>query len=514
MRDLALFAFLWAPLVIAVRIHVPFVPVEGKCPSSYIVNAQTLNPEEVDWLSKMSSINEASFRSYLSSYPDINISSVPNIGIALSGGGYRSMLTSLGVLQALDETPGFAGLLRTSRYITSLSGGAFAGASLATLGYPKIEGSLWNLSSSVFLPFGHSTVKNIHFWRDIFHQIKLKRDLGFHVSLTDYWGLALSKQLKIEGDLWSRTNATGPFPIIVTYNRPGDIRARPEQANATHFDISPSEIGSWQLNSLAQTKYLGSTANKCVEDFDDAGYQSWKPHSYSFDRFIVGVSSSVFHYVLVKAIEFLGLNDDLFGKLLEEAGRDYLVAQIPNPFAGIKGNPFCQESVIPLVDGALDGQGIPLGPLLRPQRKVDVIIAVDSADDKNDLPNGTSLGFTARYASSVGLPFPVIPDTDTFLSQNLTSRPTLFGCHSQEGPLIVYIANMPYSFDSAVTSAKLAFSDNDRDAMIENGRKVMTKDDDEVWAKCLACAISKRTAEREGKTLEGCEECWKEYCWN
>lgn len=53
----------------------------------------------------------------------------PTIGIAISGGGYRSMLTGSGVLAAFDaRTPGFAGLkhlLQSTSYIAGISGGSW-----------------------------------------------------------------------------------------------------------------------------------------------------------------------------------------------------------------------------------------------------------------------------------------------------------------------------------------------------------------------------------------------------
>ena len=61
-----------------------------------------------------------------------NVTALPNIAIAFSGGGYRAMLNGAGALQAFDSreadstTPGhLGGLLQASTYVAGLSGGSW-----------------------------------------------------------------------------------------------------------------------------------------------------------------------------------------------------------------------------------------------------------------------------------------------------------------------------------------------------------------------------------------------------
>lgn len=61
-----------------------------------------------------------------------NLSALPNIGIAISGGGYRAMLNGAGVLEAFDDrTPHstssgqFGGVLQSATYLS----GAYASKS-------------------------------------------------------------------------------------------------------------------------------------------------------------------------------------------------------------------------------------------------------------------------------------------------------------------------------------------------------------------------------------------------
>ena len=78
-----------------------------------------------------------------------NLSSLPNIGIAVSGGGYRAMLTAAGVIEAFDDrTPNstaagqLGGLLQSATYISGLSGGSWAVGSLYTNNFSSVHSIL------------------------------------------------------------------------------------------------------------------------------------------------------------------------------------------------------------------------------------------------------------------------------------------------------------------------------------------------------------------------------------
>jgi len=75
-----------------------------------------------------------------------NASTLPNIGIAVSGGGYRAMLNGAGVVQAFDNrTPNatnagqLGGLLQSSTYLAGLSGGSWLVGSLYTNNFSSIS---------------------------------------------------------------------------------------------------------------------------------------------------------------------------------------------------------------------------------------------------------------------------------------------------------------------------------------------------------------------------------------
>lgn len=117
------------------------------------------------------------------------------------------------------------------------------------------------------------------------------------------------------------------------------------------------------LSSFVPMKYMGSTTGKCVTGFDQLSY-------------IQGVSSNVFN-----AFESNIVNNLVTAlKVIDsDPGTGRLAAQIPNPFKGLSLKTFIEsiEDVLNLGDGGLDGQNIPLQPLLVKARDVDVIVALD-----------------------------------------------------------------------------------------------------------------------------------------
>ena len=96
-----------------------------------------------------------------------NVSNLPNIGVAVSGGGYRAMLNGAGVIEAFDSrTPNststgqLGGLLQSATYLSALSGGSWLVGSLYTNNFTSIDsilsqdtsdsgsGDLWQFGNS------------------------------------------------------------------------------------------------------------------------------------------------------------------------------------------------------------------------------------------------------------------------------------------------------------------------------------------------------------------------------
>ena len=129
--------------------------------------------------------------------------------------------------------------------------------------------------------------------------------------------------------------------------------------------------------------------------------------------------------------------------------------------------------------------------------------------------------------------FPPVPTSATeFTAQNLTTRPTFFGCNTTSAnettPLVIYLANggPPHNGEAPVTNTatlKVSYSSSEIQAMLDQtfiiatqgypAESTMTTDPE--WPACLACAVVDRARERAGEARSGvCETCFARYCWS
>ena len=332
----------------------------------------------------------------------------------------------------------------------------------------------------------------------------------------------------------SFANADAPMPILVADGRaPGETLI---PGNTTVYEFNPFEFGSWDPTTygFVPLEYLGSNfsggvlahSEQCVRGFDNVGY-------------VMGTSSSLFNQFL------LNVNESSIPQLAKNFVNDILgdfsdtnndIAQYqPNPFYGYntETSEVYREPSLTLVDGGEDLENIPLHPLIQPFRHVDVIFAVDSsADTDNYWPNGTSL--VATYERSLntasanggnlanGTSFPAVPDTNTFVNLGLNTRPTFFGCNSSNTssptPLVVYIANSPYTYQSNYSTFTSSYNTSQRNLMVENGYNVATMGNgtsNSTWPVCVGCAILQRSLERTGTAIpQVCTQCFADFCWD
>ncbi|KAB2572337.1 Lysophospholipase 1 [Lasiodiplodia theobromae] len=557
-----------------------YTPEEVDCPSTRpsIRQAASLSSSETSWLETRRNNTVSAMRDLLgrlnisgfdsNSYIDSaakNISALPNIGIAVSGGGYRALLNGAGAVAAFDsrtpnstESGHIGGLLQSSTYFAGLSGGGWLVSSLYGNNFTSVydiinantdqSGDLWQFQNSILSgpeQGGIQILNTADYYSTIYDQVNGKVDAGFDTSITDYWGRALSFQLlnasdggpgytysSIQDDDYFK-KGDAPLPILVADGRePGQLVIA---SNTTNFEFNPWEMGSFDptVFGFAPLRYVGSnfsggqlpSSERCVRGYDSLS-------------FVFGTSSSLFNQFLLQINDTEGVPDSLKGVLtsaLENFGESNndIADWSPNPFYhwNNETNQGASSKRLTLVDGGEDLQNIPLNPLIQPLRNVDVIFAIDSSadtvsDEAPGWPNGTAMVATYERSLNVtqanGTIFPSIPDQNTFINLGLNNRPTMFGCDagnfSSTTPLIVYLPNAPYVFNSNISTFTREYSISQRNAMIENGYDVATMGNgtlDSQWPTCVGCAIMSRSWNRTGTTVpDVCTECFNKYCWN
>ena len=204
-------------------------------------------------------------RSFISGHSR-NVSNLPNIGIAVSGGGYRALMNGAGAIAAFDSrTPNstsighLGGLLQSSTYLAGLSGGAWLVGSLFANNFTSVQsiidahGSTWDFTNSIFEGpnQGLQLLTSTEYYTDVNNEVQSKGQTpyGFNLSVTDYWGRALSYQLinATDGgpaytyssiaDQSFFTQGISPLPLLVADSRsPGQQLI---SANSTLFEFSP-----------------------------------------------------------------------------------------------------------------------------------------------------------------------------------------------------------------------------------------------------------------------------------
>ncbi|KAH7926953.1 FabD/lysophospholipase-like protein [Leucogyrophana mollusca] len=503
----------------------------------------------------------------------------PNFGIACSGGGWRATMFGAGVLNFLDArntsaaTLGTGGLLQAAQYLSGLSGGANLVGSLAQADFPPIEilafgdnsadptnaWGGWLAQINQQDPYTNATM-NDEYIQELIEEISGKYHAGFAVSYNDVTSrdngrhfvngttadnFADNTLLHGAGYLWSAVanvstfaSYSQPFPILVATLLspngnmstliPGGTFIVP-QSNPI-MEMNVYEMGSYDptLAAFAPMKYLGTTNESvCVTNYDQIG--TVVGASGDWNTIYNTSESTLVNSYVYPVVTALNATLPQTNIVLDSA-------VFANPFNGaaMKGQFIdAEESIIMMSDGASDGEAVPLQPLLVKARGLDTILAVDSNQDYAteywsaggsliNVQNRISTLFPTAYS------FPPVPtNTSEFIAQNLSTRPSFFGCDSStEAPLVIYLANggpprngqtpltnqQPGNVSLAETQAIL---DQVYDIAAQGYPTDATALTDPEWPACLACAVVDRARNRTGTERSGvCATCMTRYCWD
>ncbi|KAH9814792.1 lysophospholipase [Melampsora americana] len=481
---------------------------------------------------------------------------LPNIGIALSGGGPRAALLGASIVHTFDARnpeamqAGTGGIMQLMNYVAGLSGGSWFTGSWATGDFPIIPELIqsWDLTQDN-QPFDWQTIKKYPPAVKIARQ---KADAGFPASLIDnapnYGESVLFSSIR---NVSTFKNFDAPYPIIVATSR-GNKGTSSITLETPIYEFTPEEFGVWHpsLNAFIPIDYLGTSMfngkvpphGDCVNGFDNAA-------------FVMGASSNILSEPFAPNEQMPLIKRLIAGLYYYFTDHMYDEALVLNPFNGLgigfgpsSGFPDGKDSLLYLADGGLGGENMPLWPLIQPARKLDVIFAVDAqADglgktiDAQGYANGTSLYMTylkTQLPDYQGYPFPKIPDTSReFSARGLHQRPSLFGCNETSGPLVIYFPNYYIVAETDVSTVHASYTPAEIEGFLANGfaiatqaRGISTVDDflsgelasalDRIgeseeprWITCIACGLIDRQNRRDGiSRTPQCEACFTKYC--
>lgn len=511
-----------------------YAPVPVSCPGTTLVrSASSISSSEASYLESRKANADNALESWLATaLPDVDTSSLPTIALSVSGGGFRSLLTGAGVIQAFDErdsTSSVAGLYQAFSYHAALSGGAWLLSALAASNWPTISelsNNVWEtqFAAGILDSSNETTVEDFN---QIAEDIITKAELGFPVSLTDPWGRTLSYQIMNGGNgaegvtltnITSFSNFTShnvPFPII-TASKINYLTGECEpSSNEAIFEFNPYEFGSWSsdVSAFVQTKYLGSNitagvALSCATGFDKIDWA-------------LGVSSNLLQEFVCNAslgVEVTEYFPPAIIEIVEEytSTDRYGYSLLPNPFKGFlstsatsASSVFADETLY-LVDGGEPDRNVPILPLLEPSRDISVIVVSDNSNDVLDYPDGSALvaAYEATQTGRLAGRFPAVPAVGEFSTQ----QAQFFGCNETEAVTVIYLPNSDWTYASNVSTLQLTFTVAETEGLISNGNGIAAQGDDEAWAGCLACGLMLKEV-GASSLPSGCDACLAEYCW-
>jgi lysophospholipase len=448
------------------------------------------------------------------------------------------MLSGAGVIQGLDardSSVSTSGLFQALTYQAGLSGGGWLLTSLAGNNYPTIT----SLSNELWKEAIRDSLLDPEFllaavaYAEIVDDVASKDLAGYDSTIVDIYGRLLGYQLYSQTDggagvtlssitgFSNWTSHAAPYPIITSLGVKvweGECLPGP---NATTYEFSPYEFGSWDsdISAFTPTQYLGTslnngkTTNSCTTNFDNIGL-------------VAGTSSNLFSELCTdlpapenSTTDLTATLESLLDDIHEVAFSDEY-AQYPNPFYNYQSstqvpnsaNNVSAQQTLSLVDGGLALQNNPIFPFLQPTRNISVIIVNDnSADTSYNWPNGSEILTTYVQSFNHNLTrMPYIPPVETFIAEGLNQRATFFGCNDTSKVTIVYLPNYNYTFASNTSTSQLVYPEAETTSMIANGVQIASQGGKAGWATCLGCALMMKT----GQALaSNCTACFEEYCY-
>ena len=410
----------------------------------------SLCEEETEYLSRRRKVTKVALARYLGlDEKDVHVDDVPTIAMCGSGGGLRALIAGTGSLLATEED----GLFDCVTYTSGVSGSCWLQMLyLTSFTNGKISSLLEHLKSRAgthiaYPPVAFQSLVSLPTSKYLLSGVveKLKGDAKADFGLVDVYGVLLAARYLVpKGELgvndrdFKLSNQRDyvkfgqlPLPIYtaVRHEIPGPAEAGPsadspkteaakEQAKREAwfqwYEITPYEFFCEEFGAGIPTWAIGRKFN--------AGKDVPPEHGFHLPEirtpFLMGLFGSAFcatlsHYYqeirpLVKTLSgFSGLDEMISGRN-EDLSKVHPIdpAQIPNFAYQMQGllprttpSSIYDNEYIQLMDAGMSNN-LPIYPLLRPGRDVDIVVAFDAS---NDIKQDNWLSVTDGYARKRGI---------------------------------------------------------------------------------------------------------------
>ncbi|XP_068017481.1 cytosolic phospholipase A2 epsilon-like [Melanerpes formicivorus] len=437
--------------------------------------------EEQDFISKRKKVVAAALKRVLNLDEDLQEDEVPVVAVMTTAGGARSMVAMCGSLLALQEL----GVLDCVSYMSGLSATTWTMAKLyedANWSQKDLRGPLGDIKE-------HVTKSKLHCF-SLDHMKYYEKELcerkqeGHKLSFTDLWGLFIDCMLHHQGSTHKLSDqqlavnqGQNPLPIYLSLNVKDDFSTLDFKE---WVEFTPYEVGFLKYGAFVRSEDFGSEffmghlmkkipeshicflegtwSNIFSQNFMDAVYLTGHPEDF-WHRWTRGTEHDIEeHPALPKKpheqATCLSIPKGCLSNTLREMMTERPVVstyhnflkglQLHNKY--LENESFCmwKDTVLDSSPNQLNEMGDYLKlidtaffintscpPIVRPERKVDVILHLNYSGGSQTLP----LDLFSEYCLEHGIPFP-----STELSQE--DREHLKECYvfedSLEAPILAY----------------------------------------------------------------------------
>jgi phospholipase A2 len=380
---------------------------------------------------------------------DIELSKGQDLRVAVcgSGGGYRAMIYTLGAFMGAKNI----GLLDSSTYVAGLSGSTWTiGAWLAQ----GVELSKLKEVLSEGVKSGDSGSKMVNFISDYNEIDKVVNNtisrLVFKqpLSIVAIWGALIANSIlaDLAGQRQSvnlssqrSTVAYGKYPLpIYTAVEPLDHLDDPTNPDYRWFEFTPYEVGSAELGAFVPSWGFGRKyKNGQARGFKIGGDLQYEPEMpFGYQMGIFGSAFEIDLHEFMSNMQDVMKEKPLACKALTwiasrtDGDKRLMPAEIRNLVYKLDGHAEADNKHTTLIDAGLCFN-VPLPPLLRSERAIDVIFVVDSSAS---VEGACELVKAEEFARKRGLKFPKIDYTN--IDKNTLN---VFSDDDSSVPVIVYM---------------------------------------------------------------------------
>ncbi len=362
---------------------------------------------------------------------------IPRIAVIGSGGGFRAMLSTAGFCQGLADTS----LLDTVHYLGGVSGSTWLIGSWLASKKPYLDfypGFKKRVASTLLDEALTKGGQNLAAFMGTIAETFIRR-LAYHEipTIIDLYGLLIGLELfedHTKGHYAQTTLASfADYVSQGTVPLPIGMSVHPYEANTKFHEVefTPFEVMHYGINGACPTFGFGRKF-KC-------GKSTTKHPSLSLG-YLMGIWGSAFTLALKQIFPLIAqeLRPSFLFKPLQTAimqtplGEFQLFpAFIRNPVRNLQagGDPHSQFHIH--IDAGA-AQNIPIEPVLRDERTIDIIIIVEASADCFNAPNLHKLEDSARAANKL---FPTI---DYY--QAITEKYSIFyDGPDSSAPIIIYV---------------------------------------------------------------------------